>query len=225
MSLRERFTAMSYLRWREIRRRCMRSARMLCMRFDEGKTLFVSFQRENCDIICNCHLFEFRKILCLHAIAVLIRCDVTYLLERYILRRWRRDISRVRTRVVVNYDGLISSPEQWRYDELCHEFTQLADLAADNKGRSHVTLDWIKLQRKDLLMSKWSHSGSNVIAHHTIQVADRCTDSQNDASVNIRAPKSSRRKGAPEKLRKKGPLESSLKNTKSASSKGRRPTG
>ncbi|XP_022869200.1 protein FAR-RED IMPAIRED RESPONSE 1-like [Olea europaea var. sylvestris] len=189
------------------------------------KTFFVSFERENCDIVCSCHLFEFRGILCRHSIAVLIRCDVTSFPKRYILRRWRRDVSRAHTRVAVNYDGLISSPGQLRYDELCHEFAKLADLATDDERQSRVILDWIKLQCKDLLMLKTSHSGSNAITHHTIQVADQCTDSQNDASVSIKDMKSSRRKGVPKKLRKKGPLESSSKNTKTASSKGRRPTG
>ncbi|XP_022870525.1 protein FAR1-RELATED SEQUENCE 2-like isoform X2 [Olea europaea var. sylvestris] len=189
------------------------------------KTFFVSFERENYDIVCSCHLFEFRGILCRHSITVLIRCDVTSLPKRYKLRRWRRDVSGAHTRVAVNYDGLISSPKQLRYDELCHEFAKLADLAADDEGRSRVILDWIKLQCKDLSMLKMSHSGSNVIAHHTIQVADQCTNSQNDANVKIRDSKLSRRKGAPKKLRTKGPLESSSKNTKSASSKGRRPIG
>lgn len=63
-------------------------------------------------------------------------------------------------------------------------------------------------------MPKRSCNGSNVILQHTIEIADQHTDSQNNVSVNIRDPKSSCRKGAPKKLRKKGQLESSSKKAK-----------
>ncbi|XP_022888418.1 protein FAR-RED IMPAIRED RESPONSE 1-like isoform X1 [Olea europaea var. sylvestris] len=126
------------------------------------KTFFVSFQKEKCEIICSCHLFEFRGIICRHAIAVLIRNDVTSLPERYILRRWRRDISRAHTRVAVNYDGLVSTPEQLRYDNMCEAFARVADLAADDEGRTRMIMDWIEFQSKELVMTK-SSSGSNAL--------------------------------------------------------------
>lgn len=59
----------------------------------------------------------------------------------YILRRWRRDVSRAHNRVAVNYGGLINSPEQLRYDKICREFAQLADLAADDEGQLHSVVD------------------------------------------------------------------------------------
>lgn len=51
------------------------------------KMFSVSFQKETADFICSCHFFEFRDIVCRHAIAVLIRNDVTQLPEHYTLRR------------------------------------------------------------------------------------------------------------------------------------------
>ncbi|XP_022847495.1 protein FAR1-RELATED SEQUENCE 5-like [Olea europaea var. sylvestris] len=51
------------------------------------KTFVVSFQKEDYETVCSCHLFEFRGIICRHMIAVLIRNDVKQLPERYILRR------------------------------------------------------------------------------------------------------------------------------------------
>ncbi|XP_022863106.1 protein FAR1-RELATED SEQUENCE 5-like, partial [Olea europaea var. sylvestris] len=70
------------------------------------KTFCISFRRDTCEVICSCHLFEFRGIICRHAIAVLIRNNITSIPERYIIRRWRRDVSRVYTRIAVNYDGM-----------------------------------------------------------------------------------------------------------------------
>ncbi|XP_022892296.1 protein FAR1-RELATED SEQUENCE 5-like [Olea europaea var. sylvestris] len=77
------------------------------------KTFRVVLQKDTCDITCSCHLFEFRGIICRHTIAVLIRNDVTILPSRYILRRWRRDVSRAHTRVPVNYVGLPSGRERF----------------------------------------------------------------------------------------------------------------
>ncbi|XP_022845346.1 protein FAR1-RELATED SEQUENCE 2-like [Olea europaea var. sylvestris] len=105
------------------------------------KTFFVTFEKDSCEVVCSCHLFEFRGIVCRHAIAVLIRSDVNLLPERYILRRWRRDVSRAHARVSVNYDGLVSSLEQLRYNDMCRAFAQIADLAADDEGRARAIMD------------------------------------------------------------------------------------
>ncbi|XP_022889129.1 protein FAR1-RELATED SEQUENCE 5-like [Olea europaea var. sylvestris] len=80
-------------------------------------------------------------IICRHAIAVLIRNDVTRLPEKYTLRRWRRDISRAHAMIAVNYDGLVSTPGQLRYDEMCKAFSQVADLAADDEVRTRAIMD------------------------------------------------------------------------------------
>ncbi|XP_022899212.1 protein FAR1-RELATED SEQUENCE 2-like [Olea europaea var. sylvestris] len=190
------------------------------------KTFVVSFDRQNCDIICSYHLFEFRGIICRHAIAVPIRCDVTLLPERYILRRWRKDVSRAHTRVAVNYDGLVSTPKQLRYGDMCRAFEEVADLAANDEGRACVIMEWIKLQRQDLMMSKKSGTGSNAISKHSFDHMDQCTDFQHHDSVTIRDPVASHTKGSPKKLRRKGLLESSSKKGKgsSAPNKGKRPS-
>ncbi|XP_022859837.1 protein FAR1-RELATED SEQUENCE 5-like [Olea europaea var. sylvestris] len=74
------------------------------------KNCVVSFVRNNCEVVCSCHLFEFRGILCRHTIVVLDLNNVTCIPDRYILRRWRRDVRRAHTRVPVNYAGLETTP-------------------------------------------------------------------------------------------------------------------
>lgn len=64
----------------------------------------------DCNIICSCHLFEFRGNVRRHVISVLMRNRITSLPETYILRRWGRDVCRAHTRVTVNYDALVSNP-------------------------------------------------------------------------------------------------------------------
>lgn len=96
-----------------------------------------------------CHLFEFQGILCRHAIVVLIHNVVTSLPERYILRRWGKDICRAHTKVAVHYEGLVSTPEQLRYADLCQSFAEIANLVADDEERSHVIKEWITNQKQE----------------------------------------------------------------------------
>ncbi|GER24963.1 FAR1-related sequence 2, partial [Striga asiatica] len=57
------------------------------------KIYIVQTQKESGNFVCSCHLFEFRGIICKHAITVLIRNDVTSVPDMYILRRWRRAVA------------------------------------------------------------------------------------------------------------------------------------
>ncbi|KAL8527316.1 hypothetical protein ACS0TY_005259 [Phlomoides rotata] len=45
-------------------------------------------------ISCNCRKFEFRGILCSHIMVVLAQKNIQTVNERYILRRWRKDVNR-----------------------------------------------------------------------------------------------------------------------------------
>ncbi|XP_022851943.1 uncharacterized protein LOC111373622 [Olea europaea var. sylvestris] len=178
---------------------------------------------ERCEINCSCHLFEFRRIIYKHAITVLIRNDITRLPDKYTLRRWRRDVRRPHTRIVVNYDGLASTPGQLRYDEMSKAFSQVADLAADDEVRTRAVMDWIKFEVIELRPTKMC-TGNSIISQHTLHLAAQCTDSQSTGSHSIRDPNLTKRKGAPRKLRRKSPLESTSKKAgaTSMSCKGRR---
>lgn len=183
---------------------------VVCVDRRKKKSFFVSFQRDKCEVVCSCHLFEFRGIICRHALAVLIRNDIRILPDTYILRRWRRDVSRPYTRITIKYDGLCNTPGQLNYDNMCKTFAQVADLATDDEGRTRLIMEWIQVQAKELSMVKWS-SGSNIC---TIQSGSQCTGSQTTCSVSVLDPKLTKRKGAPRKLRRKCPLELNSKKTK-----------
>ncbi|XP_022889104.1 protein FAR-RED IMPAIRED RESPONSE 1-like [Olea europaea var. sylvestris] len=124
------------------------------------KNCVVSFVRNNCEVFCSCYLFESREILCRHAIAVLDWNDVTCIPDRYILRRWRRDVRRAHTRVPVNYARLETTPTQLRYEEMSKEFAQVADLVANDEMRSRAIIEWIKSQCEDMMTTR-SGGGSN----------------------------------------------------------------
>ncbi|KAL8469445.1 hypothetical protein ACS0TY_032334 [Phlomoides rotata] len=44
-------------------------------------------------ISCNCRKFEFRGILCCHIMLVLAQKNIQAVNERYVLRRWRKDVN------------------------------------------------------------------------------------------------------------------------------------
>ncbi|XP_071739974.1 protein FAR-RED IMPAIRED RESPONSE 1-like [Rutidosis leptorrhynchoides] len=54
---------------------------------------------EECDVKCVCRLFEFRGMLCRHALTVLIGNNIYSVPTRYILKRWRKDVKRKHTKV------------------------------------------------------------------------------------------------------------------------------
>ncbi|XP_022852764.1 protein FAR1-RELATED SEQUENCE 5-like [Olea europaea var. sylvestris] len=116
--------------------------------------------------------------------------------------RWRRDVSRAYTRVAVNYNELVSTPEQLRYDKMCQSFASLANMVADDEVESGAIVEWIEDQCKKRLMS------SNVLSPHITLIASECGTSQGSGNSNIRDPVCANRKGAPKKLRNKSALES-----------------
>ncbi|XP_022868186.1 protein FAR1-RELATED SEQUENCE 1-like [Olea europaea var. sylvestris] len=166
------------------------------------RIFIVKFLRESCEIECNCHLFEFRGIICKHSISVLIWNDVQLLPEKYVLWRWRRDVSRPYMRVPTTYDGLVCTSKQLRYERLCLAFTKMANLIASNEEHSNHLLGWIESQTNQLCKSNYG----NLVVH--------VLEAQNAESIHILDPKLTKRKGAPRKLCKKSPLEVNSKKSK-----------
>ena len=52
----------------------------------------VKFNRSECFVGCSCLMFEFKGLLCMHALTVLSQEKVTEVSSRYVLDPWRNDI-------------------------------------------------------------------------------------------------------------------------------------
>ena len=52
----------------------------------------VKFNRSECFVGCLCLMFEFKGLLCLHALTVVNQEKVTEVSSRYVLHPWRNDI-------------------------------------------------------------------------------------------------------------------------------------
>uniref|UniRef100_A0A2N9FH11 Protein FAR1-RELATED SEQUENCE n=1 Tax=Fagus sylvatica TaxID=28930 RepID=A0A2N9FH11_FAGSY len=83
-----------------------------------GRLFEVRFSYSKRLVGCVCHMFEFRGILCRHALFVLSQECVTVLPDRYILDRWRKDIKRKHTYVSTCTDDVQHNPILERYKKL-----------------------------------------------------------------------------------------------------------
>ncbi|XP_038701831.1 protein FAR-RED ELONGATED HYPOCOTYL 3-like [Tripterygium wilfordii] len=100
-------------------------------------------------VSCSCLRFEFRGIMCRHALSVLIYNDHSSLPNHYVFRRWRKDVRRSHSCVKLNFDGCAVSTEQHRYDEMCKSFTSLAELASENEVYYPNVMQWIDVSLKN----------------------------------------------------------------------------
>jgi zinc finger SWIM domain-containing protein 3 len=71
-----------------------------------GRFFEVRFSNSKCLVGCVCQMFEFKGILCRHALFVLSQESVTVLPDRHILDRWRKDIKRKHTYVSTCIDDV-----------------------------------------------------------------------------------------------------------------------
>ncbi|VFQ77344.1 unnamed protein product [Cuscuta campestris] len=170
---------------------------------DIRKRFKVSFDKKTDIATCNCHLFEFRGIVCRHCVSILIRNGIKFLPEAYILDRWRRDVQRTYTRVKMEYDGLICTDAQRRFDMLCNKFQELANRLADDEECTKKWIDLIEgeLQQKICPPSKGVRR-------------DTLNTDEVEQVINIKDPKSSKRKGAPRKNRLKSTFEKKSRKRK-----------
>lgn len=113
-------------------------------------TFTVYFNQDTVDIKCNCRLFEFRGILCRHAILVLQKKKIYIAPEKYILRRWRKDVKRSHTNVKVPYFDWTQNPENERFDRMCNAFFKTADSACKKENKTQRVMRIIKWLDEDL---------------------------------------------------------------------------
>ncbi|KAH9768887.1 protein FAR1-RELATED SEQUENCE [Citrus sinensis] len=117
------------------------------------KTFRVIFEKDEGEIRCVCSMFEYKGILCKHAIVVLSRNRVQLLPEKYIVRRWRKDVRRFSSKVKVSYNARSSSIEHQRYKEECTTFYDVAEVASKNEESHKNIMGWIEKVMKDVSLN------------------------------------------------------------------------
>jgi hypothetical protein len=93
-------------------------------------------------------MFEFRGILCRHALFVLSQERVTVLPNRYILDRWRKDIKRKHTYVSTCTDDVQYNPVLERYEKLHRLAVDVLEIGAESVENFNV-LEKLLIDLKD----------------------------------------------------------------------------
>ncbi|OAY70578.1 Protein FAR-RED IMPAIRED RESPONSE 1, partial [Ananas comosus] len=160
--------------------------------FDEGTSL----------VSCICRLFEYKGILCRHSIAVLVHRKLMIVPNSYILTRWRKDVRRRYTRVKTWHKNLGSTAEIYRYEEVCRNMYDIADIAAESDEKCELALRTLR-DLKTKLENTSSSKGSNDIEYSPI-AATPSNDASNGRSNDQRvlSPLPVRSKGRPPSKRK-----------------------
>nr|XP_043633649.1 protein FAR1-RELATED SEQUENCE 1-like [Erigeron canadensis] len=153
---------------------------------------------EECDVRCKCRLFEFRGMLCRHALTVLIHEKIYLVPNKYNLRRWRKDVKRKHTKVKVTYSDWVGSDEGRRYDRMCSAFSQVADLASELEEKCNLVLNQVTE-----LMSEVTGKKSGPDSFISTPGPSNSTKS----STKILDPLVVRRKGRPSSKRLKSNVE------------------
>ncbi|XP_057504766.1 protein FAR1-RELATED SEQUENCE 6-like [Actinidia eriantha] len=175
-------------------------------------SFIVDFNGETNEANCSCRLFEFKGMVCQHQLAVFHRRRVERLPEKYVLRRWRKDVKRVHTKIRINYDNSSSTIEARRHDNMCNLFNEVADLAEDSEEKYEIVIGRIRELKIELLQSSVV-CGSNLLSdtpNASASLGDVAIPSKE--SRNILDPKAVTRKGRPPTTRKQGIVEKMCKN-------------
>ncbi|KAK7396242.1 hypothetical protein VNO78_17106 [Psophocarpus tetragonolobus] len=101
----------------------------------------VTYNRVDCDVKCNCQLFEFKGILCRHSLAVLSQERVKEVPCKFILDRWRKNIRRKYAYIKTSYGVQHFQPHVQRFEVLCNQFNSIAVAASEFEDTSAFVKD------------------------------------------------------------------------------------
>ncbi|XP_026432357.1 protein FAR-RED IMPAIRED RESPONSE 1-like isoform X1 [Papaver somniferum] len=117
--------------------------------FYKKMTFFVTYNKEDCDVHCTCQMFVFRGIQCYHVLSLLSNNGVKELPDKYILRRWRKDVKRCYTKVKVGFSCWKNDDANTEYYDFCNKFGELADWVAGTSQYRDVD-DWLDCKKKEV---------------------------------------------------------------------------
>ncbi|XP_021855045.2 protein FAR-RED ELONGATED HYPOCOTYL 3-like [Spinacia oleracea] len=99
---------------------------------------------------CECKLFESDGILCRHIIKVYDMHYIQDVPDVYILRRWRKDVSRKHSRVKVVYHDPSKTEDVMKHDKLMLAYEPISLKASTNPECIKIVMDTLKVLEKRL---------------------------------------------------------------------------
>ncbi|KAK2652161.1 hypothetical protein Ddye_012017 [Dipteronia dyeriana] len=138
---------------------------------------------------------------------VLIHKENFIIPDKYILWRWRKDVTRCHTKVKIDYDSWSTKPEGHRFDKICNSFYELAYLATSSDDMCNIVIEGIA-NLKTKLISNGGENGSS----RYIPTLNNDTSKEN---CNFLSPRAVRSKGHPLFKRKQSMVEKAFERLES----------
>lgn len=179
----------------------------------------VTFSVDGNDIKCNCRLFEFRGIVCRHSLLILTNHKKYKAInEKFILKRWRKDVKRCHTKVKIAYSDWEIYPENERCDRLCNMFHEVVDLATESEEKTKFVGDTVQWCYKQLKSGEWNSSDTGIIksvVNDSVLESNGTNIPTTSTGAPVpRSPLAVRRKGRPPSTRMQGNVEKAIKKKK-----------
>ncbi|KAI8567559.1 hypothetical protein RHMOL_Rhmol02G0131200 [Rhododendron molle] len=111
----------------------------------------VDFNGESNETHCNCRLFESRGMVCKHQLFVWHQEGIERVPDRYVLRRWCKNVKRVHTKVRICYDKSSTSIVARRHDNMCNIFNEVADLAEESQEKYDMVMKRVRELKRELM--------------------------------------------------------------------------
>ncbi|KAK9127540.1 hypothetical protein Syun_016337 [Stephania yunnanensis] len=121
-------------------------------RKEAPQQVFTVLYNEETEVVhCICRLFEFKGFLCSHALYVLRDRDIMYVLDKYIMDRWRKDFKRkyAREKGIRELDSC-DSTELERYDAIVSRSCNIVDLGSKSTKNMKIVYEAIKALKQQL---------------------------------------------------------------------------
>ncbi|KAL8131986.1 protein FAR-RED ELONGATED HYPOCOTYL 3 [Apium graveolens] len=91
---------------------------------EKQQEFIVTCNKLRSEVLCMCHMFEYKGFLCRHTLLVLQICGLSTIPSQYVLKRWTRD-AKLR-HIMVEGSELVQSRVQ-RYNSLCQRALKLSE--------------------------------------------------------------------------------------------------
>ncbi|KAK1579019.1 hypothetical protein Q3G72_034960 [Acer saccharum] len=184
-------------------------------------TFMVYLDVATCEVNCSCRLFKFKGVLCRHAIMALIDQEIFCAPEKYIFKRWRKDVKRCHTKVKISYVDSSNKSEGHRFDKMCTYFYDVADLAVDSDENCNEVIK-VLIELKTKLQGKSNVaccSEDNGISTNFMTNGKELGGFAEEENRNILSPQQVRSKGRPPCKRKTSKIEKICRNKKEKNGK------
>ncbi|KAL8511588.1 hypothetical protein ACS0TY_018121 [Phlomoides rotata] len=98
-------------------------------------TYTVEYKPNGSYISCDCKKFKFKGILCCHIMKVMALKDIQIVNDRYLLRRWRKDVYRRHSSIFFAGGYPHMTNEYKKFQEVERYFQECADVAMDDVSK------------------------------------------------------------------------------------------